>query len=267
MLRWQGVKAIQIWMAFSYLSMAYGTNVYIDGFNLYYAIKRTPFKWLDISALCTELLPRRRINKIKYFTAIVKDRLHDPTATVRQGVYLRALRTIPNLRIHDEGHFVDRKRLFPQYPYAYRPPSNPTNPPQAVQVMKTEEKGSDVNLASVLLFDGLKDDYLDAVVISNDADLATPIKIVTQKLGKLVTVINPHKEQYRSNELINAATTYIWTINRSVYQRSQFPTTMSDSQGTFTKPSTWEYYYCHKCQRDVKRGQAFCIKCGARLTW
>ena len=46
------------------------TYVYIDGFNLYYgAVKDTPGKWLDLVALCREILPGKDIRKIKYFTA------------------------------------------------------------------------------------------------------------------------------------------------------------------------------------------------------
>lgn len=33
-------------------------NLYVDGFNLYYgALKRTPYKWLDLSRLGQTLLP------------------------------------------------------------------------------------------------------------------------------------------------------------------------------------------------------------------
>lgn len=39
------------------------TNVYIDGFNLYYgAVKGTPYKWLDVAALSAKLFPRNQIN-------------------------------------------------------------------------------------------------------------------------------------------------------------------------------------------------------------
>jgi hypothetical protein len=42
------------------------TNVYIDGFNLYYgAVKGTPHKWLDPAALCARLFPRNQINRIR----------------------------------------------------------------------------------------------------------------------------------------------------------------------------------------------------------
>ncbi len=32
------------------------TIVYVDGFNLYYALKKHNAKWLDLSALCDRLL-------------------------------------------------------------------------------------------------------------------------------------------------------------------------------------------------------------------
>ena len=44
------------------------TNVYIDGFNLYYgATKGTPYKWLDLSQLCRQLLPNDHIQEINIF--------------------------------------------------------------------------------------------------------------------------------------------------------------------------------------------------------
>ena len=37
-------------------------NVYIDAFNLYYgAVKDTPYRWLDLDALCRRLFPRAMI--------------------------------------------------------------------------------------------------------------------------------------------------------------------------------------------------------------
>jgi hypothetical protein len=41
-------------------------------------------------------------------------------------------------------------------------------------VHDTEEKGTDVNLATYLLVDGYEGDYEQALVMSNDADLALP---------------------------------------------------------------------------------------------
>jgi hypothetical protein len=51
------------------------TNVYVDAFNLYYgSLKGTPYRWLDLGALCARLLPKDQINRIRYFTATVSAR-------------------------------------------------------------------------------------------------------------------------------------------------------------------------------------------------
>jgi hypothetical protein len=115
-------------------------DVYVDGFNLYYGcLKRTPYRWLDLHALCTRLLPKYNIHRIRYFTAIVKPRPNNPGTAQRQQAYLRALRAItPNLTIH-LGKFLPSQ--------VYMPVVNP--PPLTILVHKTEEKGSDVNLQPI----------------------------------------------------------------------------------------------------------------------
>jgi hypothetical protein len=46
-------------------------NVYVDGLSLYYsALKRTPYKWLDLRKLARLLLPGDRIHRIRYFTSL-----------------------------------------------------------------------------------------------------------------------------------------------------------------------------------------------------
>jgi hypothetical protein len=77
------------------------TYVYVDAFNLYYgALKGTPYKWLDLQALCRVMIPKNAVNCIKYFTARIHPRVGDPDQPMRQIVYLRALQTMPNLQIH-----------------------------------------------------------------------------------------------------------------------------------------------------------------------
>jgi hypothetical protein len=56
-------------------------NVYVDGFNLYYgALKRTPYKWLDLGKLAEILLPTDTVQEIHYFTARVSSRPYNPTS-------------------------------------------------------------------------------------------------------------------------------------------------------------------------------------------
>lgn len=203
------------------------TYVYVDGFNLYYgALKRTPYKWLDLSKLCQVMLPNDKVASIQYFTARVSARVHKPTAPLDQQVYLRALRTIPNLSI-TFGHFLTHS--VPMM-------LSGVNPPKRVFVEKTEEKGSDVNLASHLLRDAFNKSFDVAVLITNDSDLAEPVRIVRQELGLPVGILNPH--QYHSRALQPLAT-FLKRIRQSDLIASQFPPVMQDVKGTFTKPTSW----------------------------
>ena len=212
------------------------TNVYIDGFNLYYgSLRETPYKWLDIDAMCRHLLPDRDINRIRYFTARIKPFPHDMDAPNRQGIYIRALQTIPNMTIH-YGHFSKHVVKYPKHPLTYNAPSAP---PDTVQVIKVEEKRSDVNLATMLLVDCIDGDFEEAVVVSNDSDLTLPIEYTTGKFNKATGVINPQRRSKISPELSNAATWHYRAINRSVLAQSQFPATLSDDRGEFRKPALW----------------------------
>jgi hypothetical protein len=52
---------------------------YIDGFNLYNGmIRGTPYRWLNLVEVCRKLLPRDKVEQVKYFTARVDARVGDP---------------------------------------------------------------------------------------------------------------------------------------------------------------------------------------------
>lgn len=156
--------------------------VYVDGFNLYYrALRGTPYKWLDIRALAQSLLDADdEIVAIRYFTARVRPRPDDPDAPRRQQLYISALRTTPNLTIH-YGRFLPKTK--------WRPLVNPPpGGPRYVEIHDTEEKGSDVNLASFLLHDGWHGRYDAAFVLSQDTDLCEPVRMVRDGLNKPVGI-------------------------------------------------------------------------------
>lgn len=204
--------------------------MYVDGFNLYYGtVKDTPYKWLDISSLCQRLLPKYRIIQIKYFTALISARPDDPDKPVRQQIFLRALQTIPILQIF-YGHFLNH---VVRMPLACPTP----NGPKTVKVIKTEEKGSDVNLAVHLINDGYQGRYDVAAIMSNDSDLVEPIKIVRQELHLHVIVLNPFPKH--PSKALQKVATFVKPIRQGVVAASQFPPTLVDANGTFSKPSNW----------------------------
>ncbi|HEX9695721.1 MAG TPA: NYN domain-containing protein [Actinomycetota bacterium] len=206
------------------------TNVYVDGFNLYYrCIKGTSFKWLDLDKMCSLLLPRHTIQRIRYFTAIVQARPGDPQQPQRQLTYIRALQTVPNLSVHYGSFLTNPVRLPVAHPR--------TGQPRTVEVLRTEEKGSDVNLATYLLVDGFKNDYDVAIVVSNDSDLKEPIEAVRRELRKQAGVLVPDRGQKNMKSALPAD--FYRRIRPGVLGASQFPAMLQDPVGTITKPATW----------------------------
>jgi uncharacterized LabA/DUF88 family protein len=208
------------------------TNVYVDGFNLYYGcLKGTPYRWLDLEALCCRLLPTNSIHRIRYFTARVAARpnkAHDP---IHQEMYLRALRTLPTVTIH-LGHFLTKPVTMP---LADPAPGGP----RFAEVMKTEEKGSDVNLATYLVADAFRNDADCFVLISNDSDLTEPLRIVRHELGKVVGLLNPQAPAKRSRALLACKPSFFKQIRAGALRNSQFPPNMKDGAGAFTRPRGW----------------------------
>lgn len=89
------------------------TYVYVDGFNLYYgALKGTAHRWLDLVRFCRLMLPTNDVERINYYTALVGPRFGDPGQPVRQQLYLRALRTLPQVRVH-LGHYLSHRVRMP----------------------------------------------------------------------------------------------------------------------------------------------------------
>lgn len=206
-----------------------GTIVYVDAFNLYYgALKRTQFKWLDLDALCRRLLPRDQVTRIRYFTAYVSARPGDPQQPQRQLTYIRALETVPQLSVH-LGHYLTNTTRMAL--------ANPTpGQPRTVEVIKTEEKGSDVNIATYMMLDACRGDCDTAVVISNDSDLKEPVALAHSQFGLKVGVVNPHPPANRSRAL---QPTFFKQLRSRTLATCQFPVVMTDGQGTFRKPAGW----------------------------
>lgn len=118
----------------------------------------------------------------------------------------------------------------------------PTDGPRTVEVIKREEKGSDVNIATYLLVDGFlvdgfDHDYECAVIVSNDSDLLEPVRVVRNRLDLPVGILNPHLR--RPSKVLQDAASFFRPIKEGSLRASLFPTVLHDKHGEIRKPDKW----------------------------
>ena len=190
------------------------TNVYIDGLNLYHgALKGSKYKWLDVRRLAEELLPRDCVKDVYYFTARMMVSGGNGGRRQRQDLYLRALTSLPRVEVVYGVH---------------RPRGN-----------SWEEKKTDVNIATQMVFDAFLGNFTRALVVSNDSDLFAPVRRIREDLNLTVTVANPVLRQRAHQELRTAATNVL-EIESKHLAASQFPPKVQDPAGRWiTKPPSW----------------------------
>lgn len=179
---------------------------YIDGFNLYHgAVCRCPgTHWLDLRRFCGHFVPRGfELGRVKYFTAMV----HDVPSRTRQQTYLDAVRTAGDIEIV-LGQFRTHNRwsrLTDPQPLQSGGNYDPNlehkslhalGYPKRAWVYKTEEKGSDVNLATHLMADAHYGHFDGALVVSEDSDLKLPVELV-RGMDKPVWIANPRSRWQR----------------------------------------------------------------------
>jgi len=194
-------------------------GIYVDGFNLYYGARAIMgrgtggWRWLDLRALGSRLIKDHSQwtssqTRVVYCTARIKADANtpNPPGPREQHVYLRALQAAGSTDVIALGNYVSRVATAPLAtanrrgrPVITRPEwpirvkdDKVGNLPDAMfmaSVARREEKGSDVNVAAHLLLDVLQGTVDAAVVISNDSDLAFPIR--EARLRVPVGAVNP----------------------------------------------------------------------------
>ena len=233
------------------------TNVYIDGFNLYFGslYDNPQFKWLDLRKLASNLSPNTKIGEIYYFTAQIKSRYHGDSAPNRQNYYLRLLRETGIQVV--VGNF---RKATKYSDFASSDPEKITRPslaeissasktishnlfeaakpdlPQAF-VSKFEEKGSDVNLASYLLRDVYQNQLKRAMVITGDTDQITPIKF-SREHGVFIDMVIPNRSN--SARAFEQHANYVHFIDDETLLASQFDEGITFKSGKIARrPLSW----------------------------
>jgi uncharacterized LabA/DUF88 family protein len=241
-------------------------GAYIDAYNLYYGARQTcgrssaGWRWLDVRSLVESVVaahPRwsaATVERVVYCTARV-DAVTHPSAHADQDVYLKALLAAGSVDWIEYGNYVARTKtglVATEDPLTHRPVIRTSAWPLMVQdgvgapvpdarfmvrYLHLEEKGSDVNIASHLLLDVLSGDVDAAVVVSNDSDLAFPVRSVRDRVP--VGMVNPRTGHF-AGDLTGKPGDGVgghwwWKLTKAQYHRHQ----LADPVGGFTKPAGW----------------------------
>ena len=180
--------------------------------------------------------------------------VEDRSSPADQDVYLRALRAHGSVDWIAFGTFVTRAKVAPladrdergrpqlaraRWPVQVRGAGG--DPMEGatfmVSYLDREEKGTDVNLATHLLVDVLDETIDAAIVISNDSDLALPIRVARGNVP--VGVVNPGRSplagRLRGLPFEGARGHWWRRIERADYRASQLPKRV----GTLCRPEAW----------------------------
>ena len=188
------------------------------------------YKWLDLARLCKVALPHNEVECVRYFTAPLDPSRGRGGRRARQNAYLSALRSLSGVRLHF-GEFVEhqkQQRLVSPSPQG----------PSTALVWVSQEKGSDVNLASYLPVDGFLGKYEVAVIASNDADLIEPVRLVRAVLRLPVGVLKV--EGGRRACVFAKQADFVKTVRRGHFAAAQLPDEVIDRRGRLIpKPVEW----------------------------
>ena len=204
-------------------------NAYIDGFNLYHgALKGRPeYKWLDLRALSSRLLPAEyELDEVYYFTARVGHSTDDPGRPQRQDVYLRALKGECQPFFYVKGRFQTKVHRLPR-----------VGTDELVAVRQTQEKGSDVNLAARLVSDACEGRMDAALVITDDFDQEGALRMVREDWGRGLIVASP-RGRVQLAEAVGSEFTK--TIREHLLRECQLPEMALDHEGhEIFRPRAW----------------------------
>lgn len=193
------------------------------------------------------------LTKVVYCTARIAAQPGNPSAPTDQDIYLKALVADGAVDVIEYGRYQNGVKTSPlavkdgqnnpvlvtsQWPIMVKDQQrqNVKDAIFLVSHLKSEEKGSDVNVASHLLIDVLTGSVDAAVVVSNDSDLAFPVRHARTLVP--VGVINGRGGSTSAELLVQAtAGTPHW--NRKIRATDFTQNQMRDPVAGLHKPAAW----------------------------
>ena len=199
-------------------------DCFIDGYNLYHAIKdlrRPELKWLDLRKLSEQFVDSNTeiLHKVFYFSAIATHRSKD--SVKRHRSYVRALEA-RNVEVV-LGKFKRKQLTCKRCKKSYS---------------SHEEKMSDVNLATSMLISGFSG-IRRMLLISGDSDFASTLEII-RGVGTTIRIIGPPGRPV-SEELRRASgDSHVRKIKNVHLERCQLSDSIDCGSGRIVvRPKEW----------------------------
>lgn len=197
-------------------------KAYIDGFNLDFGTRSAfgrRYLWLDLEKLISFYLDKElELKEVKYFTSKIKPTIKNPKKPDRQNSYLDALASKQTKIFYGEYLTEELK--------CYECDNFITSCPKCGKTIeKFQEKKTDVNIASEMIVDALKDKFDIAFLVSGDRDLSTPVEKIKRIFhSKKVNILfPPHRATYHLKKICDK----YQTISEESLRKSQFPDEIS----------------------------------------
>jgi len=207
-------------------------SVYIDGYNLYYGLRRIKaidydwqrFYWIDFVKLFDHFkLDKQVLQKVYYFTS--------PPLRVqksnRQSLLLNANKLINGSRFQViKGKFYETEYICPDCGYVNLVP---------------EEKRTDVNISIQMISDCSQDKTDTLILVSADSDLVPPLEMIRRDYpNKKIRVFFPPKGF--SNDLNNFMNRKIVSLQKHKikFTNSIMPDVVTKDSKSYTIPPKWK---------------------------
>lgn len=181
--------------------------IYVDGFNLYHAIRGTgrPYlKWCNLRRLGEIIIPSRdeKIVRTVFCTAYYPG---DNQKRIRHERYNQALKNVGVEIVN--GHYVHADFDCPECKFSESRPS---------------EKETDINIALQMFNDARLDVYDHAYLITADSDQAATFRMIRELFPeKIITTVAPPGRNF-SKSVLNYSSHKI-KLNEAHLEKAVFP--------------------------------------------
>lgn len=201
--------------------------MYVDGYNFYCSVndRKHPehlyLGWCNFASLGRRIIgDRGSLVSIKYFTAPVED-FGRHGESERQALWLRALKTIPELEIVSGFHTGDRRAA------------------QEIRYRKRKEKETDINISISMIDDATQRRYDRTILLCGDYDQRPTVRTVSGKWLRPVEVWLPLGQQQGKWTELESNLVRVQTLSVNQLRHSRLPRTLRDEQGLFEEPEKW----------------------------